>query len=131
MKKKSLLKLADFLMKYKPKKNQRKFHLNRWACGTSACAIGLGIVNKITPKGLDLVYVGSDAYSPHFVDSYRYKYAPLGFCSVAAAYNIETFDAECLFGSSYYPHKSHKNPKMVARRIYKFVKNEGLNYEES
>lgn len=115
MKCKALKKLADYLMTFKPEPDGKQFDMSRWYCNTSACAIGHGILAKVTPPGLRLK-TSIPLFDHTKIEPAYKEYRAME--AVAKAYNIKRKSAYSLFQDRY---PSNRKPRTVAKDIYKFL----------
>lgn len=117
VKRKRLEKLADFLDKLPTK----GFNLHWWKrsnCTTTACAIGHACsIPSFRRAGLGLKVHETD--SDGFTTYYPVFKHHSAVWAVESFFGLTNYQAEELFYPSYYPEKA--TPKMVARRIRKFL----------
>lgn len=125
MNKKRLLTLAKHLDKVAPK----KFNLNEWKCGTVACAVGHACtIPEFNKAGLKMepgknrrfrwpIYRSVGEFGPDMSQ---------GWGAVEDFFGLITTEAAYLFhADSYKDDYANPTPKLVAKRIRKFVRNNG------
>lgn len=115
-----LTKLAELLENLDTKKTKKKFNMESWDCGTSACAVGHAMINSwFNKQGLMAAFataIDGMRCVPTYNDGTQWD-------AVKKFFELDLMDAHYLFMDDCYPRKAR--PTTVAKRIRQFISEGG------